>query len=151
MQCLVEVHDELEMDKAIEAGARIVGINNRDLRTFHTTLDVTDKLAHRAPSGCILVSESGIKTRDDVERIRRAGATAALIGDALVSAPSPGARLRELTCQAQTYLDYYSVQVVRQQLQLRDQKHAELKKLVGIFANQTADFVNSAIYQCGLD
>ena len=97
MQCLVEVHDELEMDKAIEAGARIVGINNRDLRTFRTTLDVTDKLAHRAPSGCILVSESGIKTRDDVERVRRAGATAALIGDALVSAPSPGARLRELT------------------------------------------------------
>ncbi len=97
MQCLVEVHDESEMDIAIEVGAEIIGINNRDLRTFHTTLDVTDGLGHRAPPESILVSESGLRTRDDLERVRRAGASAVLIGDALVSAPDPGAKLRELT------------------------------------------------------
>ena len=97
MQCLVEVHDEDEMDTAIQIGAEIIGINNRDLRTFHTTLDVTDNLAHRAPPDCILVSESGLRTPDDLEHVRRAGASAVLIGDALVSAPDPGAKLRELT------------------------------------------------------
>ena len=97
MQCLVEVHDEDEMDTAIEVGAQIIGINNRDLRTFHTTLDITDRLAHRAPPEGILVSESGLRTPEDLERVRRAGASAVLIGDALVSAPDPGAKLRELT------------------------------------------------------
>ncbi|MCY4652616.1 MAG: indole-3-glycerol phosphate synthase TrpC [Dehalococcoidia bacterium] len=96
MQCLVEVHDEDEMDTAIEIGAQIIGINNRDLRTFHTTLDVTDRLAHRVPREGILVSESGLRTLEDIERVRRAGASAVLIGDALVSAPDPGAKLREL-------------------------------------------------------
>ena len=96
MQCLVEVHDDYEMDTAIGIGARIIGINNRDLRTFHTTLEVTDKLGHRVPAESILVSESGLRTRDDLERVRRAGASAVLIGDALVSAPDPGAKLREL-------------------------------------------------------
>ncbi len=97
MQCLVEVHDDSEMDTAIQIGAEIIGINNRDLRTFHTTLDITDNLAHRAPPESVLVSESGLRTPDDLERVRRAGASAVLIGDALVSAPDPGAKLRELT------------------------------------------------------
>ena len=97
MQCLVEVHDESEMDIAIEVGAEIIGINNRDLRTFHTTLDITDRLGQRAPTESVLVSESGLRTRDDLERVRHAGASAVLIGDALVSAPDPGAKLRELT------------------------------------------------------
>ena len=97
MHCLVEVHDEDEMDTAIEIGAQIIGINNRDLRTFHTTLDITDNLAHKAPPECVLVSESGLRTREDLERVSRAGASAVLIGDALVSAPDPGAKLRELT------------------------------------------------------
>ncbi len=96
MQCLVEVHDEAEMDIAIEIGARIIGINNRDLRTFHTTLDVTDNLAHKAPPGRVLISESGLRTREDLERVRSMGASGALIGDALVSAPDPGAKLRSL-------------------------------------------------------
>ena len=96
MQCLVEVHDEAEMDVAIEVGAEIIGINNRDLRTFHTTLGVTDRLGHRVPAESILVSESGLRTREDLERVRRAGASAALIGDALVSSPDPGAKLKEL-------------------------------------------------------
>ena len=96
MQCLVETHDGDEMEIAIEIDAAVIGINNRDLRTFHTTLEVTDKLGGRVPSDRVLVSESGFRTREDIERARRAGASAVLIGDSLVSAPDPGAKLREL-------------------------------------------------------
>ena len=64
MQCLVEVHDEAELDKAMEAGAEVVGINNRDLRTFTTDLAVTERLAPLVPRGKQIVSESGIFTRD---------------------------------------------------------------------------------------
>ena len=97
MQCLVEVHDEDELAVAVEADAKIIGINNRDLRTFHTTLDTTFELADQVPSDCILVSESGLRTPEDIDRVREAGASAVLIGDALVTAPDPGAKLRELT------------------------------------------------------
>ena len=97
MQSLVEVHDERELDVALEVEADLVGINNRDLRTFHTTLDVTDELAGKVPDGVTLVSESGVRTPDDMKRVSQAGAAAVLIGDALVSAPDPGAKLRELT------------------------------------------------------
>ncbi|MCE2456473.1 MAG: indole-3-glycerol phosphate synthase TrpC [Dehalococcoidia bacterium] len=96
MQCLVEVHDEDEIAVAIEAEAKIIGINNRDLRTFHTTLDTTFELAEMVPSECILVSESGLRTPEDIGRVRDAGASAVLIGDALVTAPDPGEKLREL-------------------------------------------------------
>ena len=96
MQCLVEVHDEDELAVAIEAEAKIIGINNRDLRTFHTTLDTTFELADKVPSECTLVSESGFRTTEDIERVRDAGASAVLIGDALVTAPDPGEKLREL-------------------------------------------------------
>lgn len=96
MQCLVEVHDEKELDAALDAGAEIIGINNRDLRTFKTDLAVTERLAPRIPSGKIIVSESGINSLDDIGRIGKAGAHAALIGEALVTAPDAGARLREL-------------------------------------------------------
>ena len=96
MQCLVEVHDEDEIAVAIEAEAKIIGINNRDLRTFHTTLDTTFELAEMVPSDCILVSESGLRTPEDIGRVRDAGASAVLIGDALVTAPDPGEKLREL-------------------------------------------------------
>ena len=96
MKCLVEVHDEGELEIAVDAGAEIIGINNRDLRTFRTELEVTDRLAPQAPRGCVLVSESGMKTPADIARARDAGASAVLIGDALVTAPSPGALLREL-------------------------------------------------------
>ena len=96
MQCLVEVHDEDEVAVAIEAEAKIIGINNRDLRTFHTTLDTTFELAEMVPSECILVSESGLRTPEDIGRVRDAGASAVLIGDALVTAPDPGEKLREL-------------------------------------------------------
>ena len=96
MQCLVEVHDEDELEVAKEAESKIIGINNRDLRTFHTTLDTTFELADKIPPDCILVSESGLRTPEDIDRVREAGASAVLIGDALVTAPDPGAKLREL-------------------------------------------------------
>ena len=96
MQCLVEVHDEDELAVAIEAESKIIGINNRDLRTFHTTLDTTFELADKVPPDCIMVSESGLRTPEDIDRVREAGASAVLIGDALVTAPDPGAKLREL-------------------------------------------------------
>ena len=96
MQCLVEVHDEDELAVAIEAESKIIGINNRDLRTFQTTLETTVELADKVPPACILVSESGMRTPEDISRMREAGASAVLIGDALVTDPDPGAKLREL-------------------------------------------------------
>ena len=97
MQCLVEVHDEKELKLALDAGAEIVGINNRDLRTFKTDLEVTARLASLIPDGKIVVSESGISTREHIHRIQAAGAHAALVGEALVTAPDAGAKLREMT------------------------------------------------------
>ena len=96
MQCLIEVHDEEELKVALDVGAEIVGINNRDLRTFTTDLSVTERLASRVPFGAVVVSESGISNRDHLRRIKAAGAHAALIGEALVTAPDVGAKLGEL-------------------------------------------------------
>jgi indole-3-glycerol phosphate synthase len=96
LQCLVEVHDEEELGAALDAGAEIVGINNRDLRTFETDLAATERLAGLIPSGKIIVSESGIHGRKDIRRVGEAGAHAVLIGEALVTAADPGAKLREL-------------------------------------------------------
>ena len=96
MQCLIEVHDEEELKVALDVGAEIVGINNRDLRTFTTNLAVTERLASRVPFGAVVVSESGISNRDHLRRIKAAGAHAALIGEALVTAPDVGAKLGEL-------------------------------------------------------
>lgn len=96
LQCLVEVHTEGELERALLAGAEIIGINNRDLHTFHTDLAVTERLAPRIPRGKIVVSESGIATRQDVVRVRKAGAHAVLVGEALVTSPDPGGKIREL-------------------------------------------------------
>ena len=96
LQCLVEVHDEGEMVTAAEAGAAVIGINNRDLRTFKTDLAVTGALASKAPADAVLVSESGIRDRADMERLRDLGAHAALVGEAIVTQPDPGAKIREL-------------------------------------------------------
>lgn len=96
MQSLVEVHDEEELKVALDSGAEIVGINNRDLRTFKTDLEVTDRLAPLVPADKIIVSESGISRREHVDRLRTAGAHAILVGEALVTADDPGAKLREL-------------------------------------------------------
>ena len=96
MECLVEVHDERELDVALCVGAEIIGINNRDLRTFHTDLATTDRLAPLVPAGKTVVSESGIGSRDDVARVRRAGAHAVLVGESLMVSNDPGAMLRSL-------------------------------------------------------
>ena len=96
MQCLIEVHNEEELHLALDAGAEIVGINNRDLHTFTTDLGVTERLAPMVPSGKIVVSESGISERKDVLRVKHAGAHAVLVGEALITAKDVGAKLREL-------------------------------------------------------
>ena len=96
MQALVEVHDEAELEIALEIGAEIVGINNRDLRTFVTDLATTERLAARVPAGKIIVGESGIHERADLDRVAVAGVHAALIGESLVVAPDPGAKLKSL-------------------------------------------------------
>lgn len=96
MGCLVEVHHEEELDVALEAGADVIGINNRDLRTFNIDLSVTERLAPRVPRCKTIVSESGIATQEDVARVQRAGAHAVLVGEALVTAEDVATRVREL-------------------------------------------------------
>ena len=91
LACLVEVHDERELDVALVAGASVVGINNRDLEGLTTDLAVTERLGSRAGKGVAIVSESGIRSPDDVKRMRDAGAHAVLVGEALLSA-SPSSR-----------------------------------------------------------
>ena len=97
MQCLVEIHDEDDLALAMDSEPRIIGINNRDLRTFHTDLQATLALAESIPGDVVLVSESGLSSPEQIEQVREVGASAVLIGDALVTAPDPGAKLRELT------------------------------------------------------
>jgi len=96
MQCLVELYDAENLPRVLGAGARLVGVNNRDLRTFVTRLEHTLELAGRLPPGCCLVSESGIRTRDDVLRLQAAGVRAVLVGETLMRAPDVGAKLDEL-------------------------------------------------------
>lgn len=100
MEALVEVHNEAEI-RALEGGGyEIIGVNNRDLHTFVTDLQVTFRLLRLLPRGVIAVSESGIGGAADVARLRMAGAQAVLIGESLMRAPEPGAALRELLAAA---------------------------------------------------
>jgi indole-3-glycerol phosphate synthase len=96
LAALVEVHDSGELDAALDAGATIIGINNRDLRTFETTIDTTLRLLPLVPPGPLVVSESGFFTAADVRRVVAAGAHAVLVGEALVRATDTGAKVREL-------------------------------------------------------
>ncbi len=96
LQCLVEVHDDDELDIAVDCGAEIIGINNRNLRTFETSLETTELLAPRIPAGKIVVSESGISNKMDIERVRLAGAHAVLVGESLVRSNDPSHALRLL-------------------------------------------------------
>jgi len=93
---LVEGHDERELEWANERRAPLIGINNRDLTTFVTSLATTERLAPRAHGGALVVAESGIRTPADVARMRAAGARALLVGEALMDRPDPGEALREL-------------------------------------------------------
>jgi indole-3-glycerol phosphate synthase len=93
---LVEVHTREELDKALAAGAEIIGINNRDLRTFSTDLGVTLDLIPSIPGDRIVISESGINTREDIETLMKAGIHSFLVGEALMRAEDVGGKLREL-------------------------------------------------------
>lgn len=95
MSALVEVHDQAEMELALDCGAKIIGINNRDLSTFETDLGVTERLAPLVPPGVTLVSESGLRGPNDILRVAAAGVDAVLVGEALVKSSDPGTRARE--------------------------------------------------------
>ena len=96
MDALVEVHDEAELRQALTAGAQILGVNNRDLKTFEVDLSVSEKLLPLIPPGLRSVAESGIRTAADAVRLRSAGASNFLVGEALVRAKDPSVLLREL-------------------------------------------------------
>ncbi|MEY3667835.1 MAG: hypothetical protein RL572_1375 [Pseudomonadota bacterium] len=93
---LVEVHDARELGIALEAGFDLIGVNNRNLHTFETSLDVTSTLASRLPAGTLLVTESGINAPEDVDVMIAKGVYGFLIGEAFMRAPHPGVRLREM-------------------------------------------------------
>jgi indole-3-glycerol phosphate synthase len=96
MEALVEVHSESELQKALEAGANLIGVNNRDLRTFTVTLETSLNLARKMPKDVVTVTESGIRTAEDIRRLMGAGYRGFLVGEQLMRAPSPGAALAEL-------------------------------------------------------
>ena len=96
MAALVEVHAEEELESALKVGANIIGINNRDLRTFRVELGTTLRLRERIPEWVAVVSESGIETREDVERLEQAKVNAILVGEALMRAANPAAKIDEL-------------------------------------------------------
>jgi indole-3-glycerol phosphate synthase len=96
MDVLVEVHDGAELDRALATNAPLIGINNRNLRTFETRLETTLDLLGRVPADCLLVTESGIHAPEDVARMRAAGVHAFLVGEAFMRAPDPGAELERL-------------------------------------------------------
>lgn len=95
MEPLVEVHDALELEMAVSAGARVIGVNNRNLKTFLVDLNTTLDLVKRIPNDCICISESGIRTQDDILALADAGVKGFLIGESLVIAEDPAQKLRE--------------------------------------------------------
>ncbi len=96
LDALVEVHDRAEAARAVEAGARLVGINNRNLATFKVNLDTTFDVLKSVPEELLVVSESGIGKHEDIIRLEDAGVDAALVGETLVRAGDPEAKIREL-------------------------------------------------------
>jgi len=96
LDVLVEVHDAAELDRALLLGTTLIGINNRNLKTFETRLDTTLDLLKRVPPDRIVVTESGIHSVDDVNRMRSSGVHAFLVGEAFMKADDPGSRLAEL-------------------------------------------------------
>ncbi|HEY2908421.1 MAG TPA: indole-3-glycerol phosphate synthase TrpC [Vicinamibacterales bacterium] len=96
LDALMEVHDDAEMDAAVQAGAKIIGVNNRNLRTLDVDVDASDRLIGLLPREVIAVSESGLKTRADIVRLRGLGYSAFLVGERLMTAEDPGEELRLL-------------------------------------------------------
>ena len=99
MAALVEVHNELELDRALTAGAALIGVNNRDLKTFHEDLGTTERIARLVPEGVTLVAESAIRSAADVRKMGRLGAEAVLVGEGLVKADNIGAQVRLFSSQ----------------------------------------------------
>ena len=97
MDALVEVHTSDEMRRAAACGAKLIGVNNRDLRTFAVSLETSLSLAREAPSEALLISESGLNNAADVQRLYAAGYRGFLIGETLMRAADPEAACRELT------------------------------------------------------
>jgi len=96
LDALVEVHDETELGEALEAEAQIIGVNNRDLKTFNVDLDVSFRLAKLIPDDRLFVVESGIQNKTDINRLLAAGADAFLVGEHFVTSPDPAAAIRGL-------------------------------------------------------
>jgi indole-3-glycerol phosphate synthase len=100
LDVLTEVHDEAELEVALGIGARIVGVNNRNLRTFVTDLAVSERIARLVPQGTVLVAESGLRDGADLARLQRSGIDAFLVGEAFMTAPVPGAALAAMLAGA---------------------------------------------------
>jgi indole-3-glycerol phosphate synthase len=96
LEALVEVHDRAELGRALAAGAAILGVNNRDLKTLEVRLETSLELAPAIPGGVVAVAESGLRTGADLRRLRDAGFDAFLVGESLMSSPDPGAALRAM-------------------------------------------------------
>lgn len=96
LQCLVEVHNEEELETALRVGAEMIGVNNRNLRTFEVSLETTERLARLVPKDAVLVSESGIKTHRDIKRLAACGARAVLVGETLMRSGNIAETLRNL-------------------------------------------------------
>jgi indole-3-glycerol phosphate synthase len=96
LDVLCEVHDEAELRQALEAGCDLIGVNTRDLRTFQVDLNTAFRLADKFPAGVVRVAESGVRSPDDIARLRDAGYHACLVGESLMRAASPGKALSEL-------------------------------------------------------
>jgi len=96
LDCLIEVHDEAELRRALTCGVRLLGINNRDLRTFHTSIETSERLLRLVPPEVIVVSESGLSRGEQLSRLEAQGARSFLIGETFMAAPDPGVPLRAL-------------------------------------------------------
>lgn len=96
MSALVEAHNEKEIETAVRAGARVIGVNNRNLRDFSVDTSNAARLRALVPPGILFVSESGVKTRSDIEKIEKSGANAVLLGETLMKSANIGEKLREL-------------------------------------------------------
>jgi indole-3-glycerol phosphate synthase len=96
MEALVEIHSEAELQKALDSGATLIGVNNRDLRTFEVSLDTAFKMAPLMPESVLAVAESGIRTADDIRRLVNAGYSGFLVGEQLMRSLSPGEALTKL-------------------------------------------------------
>ena len=96
LDCLVEVHDEAELERALACDVSLLGINNRDLRTFHTTIETSERLMRHIPAGITVVSESGLSCAKQLAQLESQGVRAFLIGETFMAAPDPGQPLRAM-------------------------------------------------------